>query len=1123
MLTRCCLALAVLLSSVDLRAQQPERPPELDIDAISARLNAVKEAPDLTDGERAAAVDSYSKALESVRGGDASSKKADAFVAARDSLPARLQDAKKRLEQSPPADVPSPPAGATLTDLEASAAGALDAQKRAEKELEAAEARIQARAQRQPMLPQLIAAARERLTAADAQLAGLTTPEQPTPSFDAHRIELLARRYAAAQELRELETELQSYEGSEELRTTDRDLAQRQLQNATETARAWQALVQARREADARAAEQAAAEAVAAAQNRHPLLSELAQENEVLAKRRSQLTEQLADVARLKERADKRGKDVEQDFQDVTTRVESMPVGDTLGALLRDRRTSLPDVRAIRKRLADTRVRRDALLIDRSEFEDSRRRLRDPENVARVIDAAEPPLEPAEAEALRDDVTRLLDARLQTVEQLKTESGRLLDLMLRLESAELALLQHVDRFVEFINEHVLWAPSTQPLWRENFDGERGGARWLTSPRNWAAVLAVLWQDVVDDWAIVGMLVVLLVLLFASKPRVHRTIAAHGEKAARGTMVDIMPTIWTLLLTLVAALPLPVTMWVLGWRLELGSNPTDFARAVAVGMLSGGWLLLALEFFRHVVRGDGLAEAHFAWPPTALRPFRRGLLWLTPTLVVGTIVLVMLEQSGDALWKEGLGRPVLLVMLVALAVFFWLVLHPRSGISSLSRRGAALDGWSSRLRLAWFVLGVGSPVLLFVLEVLGYHFTAVQLVLRLGSTVAVVAALLLANDVIVRVLLLERRRLALRQAAERRKAAAQKAEEAGSKPSIATVDEPQVDVSSIAEQTRNLVRSLLTLAVVLAVWLIWVDVLPALRVFKDVTLWEEITLADAMLSGIVFVMTFLAARNIPGVLHITLLQRLQVHEGERHAIATIARYVIILIGVIYGFSTLGLDWGKVQWLAAGISVGLGFGLQEVFANFISGLIILFERPIRVGDLVTVAGIDGYVTRIQMRATTIRDYNRKELVIPNKEFITGSVVNWTLTDAVVRLIVKVGVAYGSDTALAKQLLLRVAREEPDVLDKPRPKALFLAFGDSSLDFELRVFTANVDVWPEVIDNLHRRIDNAFRDAGIEIAFPQRDLHIRSAKPIVDAMRRGVRRDIVGKDDDDVVDAG
>ena len=206
-----------------------------------------------------------------------------------------------------------------------------------------------------------------------------------------------------------------------------------------------------------------------------------------------------------------------------------------------------------------------------------------------------------------------------------------------------------------------------------------------------------------------------------------------------------------------------------------------------------------------------------------------------------------------------------------------------------------------------------------------------------------------------------------------------------------------------------------------------------------------------------ILTSVAAKNLPALLELSLLQRLPLDRGARYAVSTIVRYLILIIGVTAVSSALGIGWAKVQWLAAALT----FGLQEIFANFVSGLIILIERPIRVGDVVTVGDTEGRVTQLRMRATTIIDRDRREYLVPNKDFITNNVINWTLSDPITRVVLPVGIAYGSDTE--------------------------------------RVFLNNRDLWPEVIDKLHTQIDGLFREHGVEIAFPQRDLHIRSSVSI------------------------
>jgi len=259
--------------------------------------------------------------------------------------------------------------------------------------------------------------------------------------------------------------------------------------------------------------------------------------------------------------------------------------------------------------------------------------------------------------------------------------------------------------------------------------------------------------------------------------------------------------------------------------------------------------------------------------------------------------------------------------------------------------------------------------------------------------------------------------------------------------------------------------------------------------------SRVTLGQVLLALILAMVALAASRNVPGLIEITLLQRLELDSGLRNAVTALVRYTIAIVGLLVAFSVAGLSWSKVQWLAAALTFGLAFGLQEIFANFVSGLIILFERPIRIGDTVTVGDVSGEVTQIRFRATTVTDWDRKELIVPNKEFITTRLINWTLTDPVLRIIIPVGVAYGSDVKKTTDALLRVAKRYQNVLDEPPPRALFLGFGDSSLSFELRVFIPSMDYLIEVKDAMHRGIDAEFRKQGVEIAFPQRDLHIRS----------------------------
>ena len=229
-----------------------------------------------------------------------------------------------------------------------------------------------------------------------------------------------------------------------------------------------------------------------------------------------------------------------------------------------------------------------------------------------------------------------------------------------------------------------------------------------------------------------------------------------------------------------------------------------------------------------------------------------------------------------------------------------------------------------------------------------------------------------------------------------------------------------------------------------------------------------------------------------------LQRTAMERSAREALVTVSGYAGAAIAVVVALGIAGMEFSNLAIVAGALSVGIGFGLQNIVNNFVSGLILLFERPIKTGDWIVVGDTEGYVVKISIRSTQIQTFDQADVIVPNSDLIAGKVTNWMLRDPRGRVKVPIGVAYGSDTTLVKNLLIGLAQEHALVVtdgSAPEPKVMFKAFGESSLNLELRCFIVNIDNRMQVVSDLNFAIDAAFREHGIEIPFPQRDLHIKN----------------------------
>jgi potassium efflux system protein len=280
-------------------------------------------------------------------------------------------------------------------------------------------------------------------------------------------------------------------------------------------------------------------------------------------------------------------------------------------------------------------------------------------------------------------------------------------------------------------------------------------------------------------------------------------------------------------------------------------------------------------------------------------------------------------------------------------------------------------------------------------------------------------------------------------------------------------------------------------------------------FKDFVLFKiqdvGITISHLFVAVVAILLSLLASRLIRLALRKQVLDKMHIDKGLEYALLRFIHYIILIIGVYIGLKTINIPLGAIVGLFAVIGVGIGFGLQNLASNFISGVILLLERPVKVGDRLEVNDVWGDVKRINLRTTLIETPDKIAIIVPNSKLLENEVTNYSYGDPKIRLRIPVGIAYGSDCEKASEIMIQAATENSRVLKNPAAKTWFREFGDSSLNFMLLCWIPNAVEKFDVISELNHAIDKGFRENGIEIPFPQRDLHLRSAEATVRFLRK------------------
>lgn len=700
----------------------------------------------------------------------------------------------------------------------------------------------------------------------------------------------------------------------------------------------------------------------------------------------------------------------------------------------------------------------------------------------------------AEAGAVDDQQLRaaLLDivsVRASLLDRLNRELNLFLSDAISLQLGQQQLQKSVAAVSTTLDEQMFWIPSNKPLsweWVKNVP-QQVVQQWVNLPIQTSSTqLTSAWMD--KPWIFLPFFIVITFLVVKRKKLAER-LQQLNKKVGHLRHDSQLHTPKCILYVVYLALPLSLFCVLAGFSLRLDGN--EFTNRFATAFFEIALIWLVFNSFGRLLAEDGIAIRHFHWPAEVVGYLQRKVRWLTASLIILVAIVSLAQQRPDMLEQDVLGFLLLVVCLLIMGIILiQIALLPHKG------------GKKSHFKR---IIGVGLasvPLILIGALVMGYYYTTLQLTGRLIDTLTLVVVWVVLEATIVRGLAVAARRLAWQRALQDRQA--QQAKEGENE---IVLEEPRLDISQINQQSLRLFMLALWAGFFVFLYWIWVDLLGVMSYLDNIVLYQtmmgsgdaanlqNITLRSLFGALIIAVVTLALARNLPGLLEMLVLSRMNLVQGGAYATTTILSYVIIASGAALFFASFGVTWDKLQWLVTALLVGLGFGLQEIFANFVSGIILLFERPIRIGDVITISGQSGTVSRIRIRATTITDFDRKEMVIPNKTFVTGSLTNWTLTDSITRIVLVIGFAYETDLPKARQLMQEALKENPRVLRDPAPSIIFTGISASTFDHELRFFVRELSDRSPSMDEVLSRLVVLFREHNIEMAFNQLDVFIKN----------------------------
>ena len=1142
-----CLTVALLAATcLPLFAQgQDTADSELDLRSVRELRQQIEDNDGLEAGLKTQLLELYAQAVSDLEGAAQAEARVQEYRRERANIEARVETLRSELNRAEQRARPSLPQNRSAEQVESALTRELSLLASLRLSLRDAEERAEERVRRRSEIANQLGTLDPQIESLTNELRAPSPLDLSEQLKEAARTRLLARRQALLRQRDALRAELAWVEERAVLIPWQRDQAELRVTRSEELGSLLEAtLLELRRDEAQRSLEEVRSRTGQVAQQ--PAFAEMAAEMEQLAETLwapdGVMADLLAADAALAQTR-KNLVELERILQLTRRRFEAVGHDGDITQWWPRSTSEFPGIPETASEIRRLEALIPNLQHQLIQYEQERVRFREFENgistLLEEIQSAENGSLTPEMESLIWDLVR---TRRELLDDLINQGGRYFSRVEELVTVLTNYLVRSEELESFTRERLLWVRSVPGSIVPNFKDSLNALFWILSPTNWLPVFGTIGGAGVDFPFRTLAFILLFGVLLKYRGRIRARLDSLSDRVGNPENDSFGASLEAVLYTFLLALPLPLALYLMG-RILGGSDDSFLVNAGDAFRWVAGVNGL-LELARHWLRPRGFAEAHLGWPSDVMGPIGQQLL--RPQILFLPFLYVALHLGWSGMspnapaelqaYSNSLGRISFMIATAGLGAYLGRAFGRRQG-------GQWLNPTVSSYALPVIAVSLLVPA---ALAAVGFYVTGLLLAYQMLRSLWLAAGIMILGGLFYRWRVTSYQRLA--EQSRSQPTTPDIYDETGNvadqSPRLT-----QEDLADAQGKTRRLVRFVLVVTAGIGFFAIWSEAMPTLQILRRVQVWPSIQLMENTAQGggqlstllvsgaevpgasseaessdsttstltvpglpasptsrvrgsqsssvltlwnllealAAALLTLVIARNAPGVVELILARRTNLDKGARIAFGALVRYAIMIVGIIITCGFLKISWSSAQWLAAAFSFGLAFGLQEIIANFVSGLILQLERPVRVGDAVKIGELEGIVTRTQIRATTIRLWDRSEMIVPNKEFVTKALINWTLSDSKRRLEIPLRVEYDTSVQEVKKVLLQAAEQHPEVLKDPAPQVLLLEFGEDALKFELRAFVY-FSQGLKIKDELLVAVDQAFHDAGIQFALPQ-----------------------------------